>query len=603
MSKRKPSHQAAQRPNGPARHDQHVNALAQALAAHQQGQLADAARGYQSILSIVPQHFDALHYLGVVKMQTGDNDEGIYLIEQALRVRPDAADALSNLANGLMRARRYADALQYLDRAVKISPRQPEAHTNRGLALAALRRPEEAAAAHERALALRPDFAEAHNNLGNALRALGRFEEAITAYDKALQLRPANPEALNNRGLALHALRCFAQALASYDNALSLRANYAEAHNNRGNTLKERQDFDGAFSSYEEALRLKPDYAEAHYNRGNTFGALNRHEEALHAYAAALAIEPEHVDANWNKGLSHLLLGQMQQGWTQYEWRWRVKGAELPRQFACPAWNGDESLAGKRIVLWAEQGLGDTLQFCRYANVLATQGAEVVLEVQPPLVGLLRSIKGAKLVRTAADTLADADFHCPLLSLPGRLGDKAIPAAVPYLEVSAVALEKWKTRIDALAPGSRRRIGIACSGNSKLANDRNRSIALELFAPLFALDADFFLVQKECRPGDEAFLQSRPEIRDLRAELNDFVDTAAVLSELDLLISVDTSVAHLAGALARPVWVLLPFAPDWRWQLSREDSPWYPTARLWRQSAIGDWAGVIARLTEALRKA
>ncbi|GAB4058680.1 tetratricopeptide repeat protein [Uliginosibacterium sediminicola] len=578
--------------------------FAQAMALHQQGRVAEAEAAYRQILAAQPAHFDALHYCGVAQMQLGNTEAGVALMEHALQIR-ESADALSNLANGLMRLNRHADALAKLDRALALSSRQPAAHTNRGLALAALGRHEEAAAAHRKAQQLQPVFPEALNNLGNALRALGRHEEAIQALNRALAQRPNYPEAFNNRGLAEAAKGEHAAALQSYALALKARPHYAEAHNNRGNALSLLCRFDEALAAYDTALSLKPDYAQARYNRGNTLGAQNLHRPALEEYAQAIALQPEHVDAQWNKGLSLLVLGDLAAGFAQYDWRWRLKGAELPRQFACPAWDGHTSLAGKRIVLWAEQGLGDTLQFVRYASLLAAQGAELVLAVQPALRSLLTRLNGVSAVQALGEDV-QADLHCALLQLPALLGTTlaSIPAEVPYLHADAAALQRWQPRIAAAAAG-RLRVALCCSGNAKLANDHNRSIPLAMFRPLIEALQDqacFFLMQKECRAQDEASLASLPQLIDLRAELGDFEDTAAALSHCDVLISVDTSVAHLAGALGKPLWLLLPFAPDWRWLLERSDSPWYPSARLFRQQRIGDWPAVIARLGPALQQ-
>jgi tetratricopeptide (TPR) repeat protein len=608
MSKRTPLRHTSQSNRGSAKTDPLAAYLTQALAAHGQGKLADAQRVYEFILDKNSRHFDALHYLGVTQLQRGQIEEGIALIEQALAVRPASAEALSNLANGLMRMQRHAEALNCLDQALALDPRQAEALTNRGLALAALGRFADAAASHERALRIRPDFLEALNNYGNALRALGRFADALDSYDKALSLRAAYPEALNNRALALTELRRFEEAVAACDKALTLRANYPEALNNRGNALKELGRFDAALASYDEALALRTNYAEALYNRGNTLGAQNRHQEAIAAYDAALALQPGHADANWNKGISHLLLGQMTQGWPQHEWRWQTKGAEPMRSFDCPRWDGVSDIRGKRLLLWGEQGLGDTLQFCRYASLLKQRGVDVILEVQAPLVALLNSLEGPSAVVARAAQLPATDFHYPLLSMPMASNTtlQNIPSANPYLAASAEKHEEWQLRIEALAPHAvaarKIRVGLACSGNPKLANDRNRSIPLEKFSPLLSYDATFVLMQKECREADEAFLRAQPKIHDLRTALHDFTDTAAALTNLDLLITVDTSVAHLAGALGTPVWLLLPFVPDWRWLLGRKDSPWYPGMRLYRQSAMGDWDSVMAQALAALER-
>ena len=596
MSKRTPTRGAT-----PARGkaDPLAAYLSQALSAHQQGKLADADKLYSFILAKNPQHADALHYAGVVRLQSGQVEAGVSMMEAALRINPKSADILSNLANGLITLKRHAEALVHLDQAIKLLPAKPEAHTNRGIALAALGRHAEALEAQKRAIALRPNFLEALNNLGNAQRALKQYDEAIASYDKALALRANYPEALNNKGLALNALRRYEEAITFFDKAIAARPHYAEAFSNKGNAFKELQRFDEAVSCYTLAVALKPDFAQAHYNRGNTLGAQNRYDDALAAYRDALALEPEHVDSHWNSCLAHLLQGKLEQGWTEYSWRWKLKDAEAPRAFDCAAWQG-EPLQGKQIILWAEQGLGDSIQFARYASLLSAQGARVVLEVQAPLESLLARIEGVSSVVARGTAAPAADYHCSLLDLPLRLNTTlaSVPARVPYLKPDAAREQAWAAR---LASARKPRIGLVCSGNPKLANDRNRSIPLAAFASLLNDSASFYMLQKEYRADDLATLSATPQITDLSAELNDFEDTAAVIAQLDLVICVDTSVAHLAGALGKPVWILLPFAPDWRWLLDRTDSPWYPGARLYRQTRIGDWSSLIQRVAADLR--
>lgn len=599
MSKK--SHgRAPQRASG--KPDPMAGFLNQALTAHQQGQLPEAERGYRYILERAPQHFDALHYFGALKMQQAEYTAGVELIERALTIRSNSPEAMSNLAIGLMRLKRNDEALARLDRSLALSPQQPAAHTNRGLVLAALGRHADAVQAYERALKLHANQVEAYVNLANALRHLGRFDESIAACDRAIALRATYPEAHNNKGLTLNAMRRFEEAIVCYDKAIECRPRYAEAFNNRGNSHNELRQFDAALASYDQALALKPDYAEAQYNRGNTFGAQNRHAEAIAEYDKAIAMQPDHVGAHWNRAISLLLLGHLREGFSEYDWRWQLRNVDRARHSALPQWDGQTSLAGRRIVLWSEQGLGDTIQFARHASTLAARGAQVILDVQPPLRGLLATLAGAvEIPENPAEV--QADLQCPLLSLPQRLGIDVhnIPAPVPYLAADDARLAQWRARIGNAGLRAGLRIAICCSGNIKLDNDRNRSIALARFASLLTADRKLFLMQKDCREADLAWLAEHPEVGDLRAELVDFRDTAAALSACDLLISVDTSVAHLAGALGRPVWLLLPFVPDWRWMLDRKDSPWYPSMRLYRQQRAGDWDQVMTTVANDLR--
>jgi tetratricopeptide (TPR) repeat protein len=481
---------------------------------------------------------------------------------------PDHADALH--WRGVIAHQRgdHAAAVRHIDLALKGNPDNVLALNNRGNALQALQRFDEALASYERALVLRPDFADAHCNRGNALQALLRFDEALASFARALALRPGYAEAHYNRGNALHALQRFEEALASFDRALALRPDYAEAHANRGIALHDLKRFDEALASYQRALALRPDYAEAHYS-------------------AALCC---------------LLTGDLERGWDQHEWRWQTAQFEHGRRnFSQPQWDGSAAIAGKTVLLHAEQGFGDTIQFCRYLPLVVERGARVVLEVQRPLQDLMSHSFGAAQVLSRGETLPDFDVHCSLLSLPRAFATRleTISSATPYLRVSPQAVTAWSAR---LPPRTRPRIGIAWAGRPTHKNDHNRSIALDaLLSLLDGVDATWISLQRDVRAADAALLQNRDDIFHYGEELKTFADTAALVANLDLVISVDTSVAHLAGALAKPVWVLLPFIPDWRWLLDRDASLWYPTARLFRQDGERAWNGVLARVRAALR--
>ncbi len=453
---------------------------------------------------------------------------------------------------------------------------------------------------YDRALALRPDYAEALSNRGVTLKELKRFEEALASYDRALTVRPDYAEALSNRGATLHELTRFEEALASYDRALTLRPNYAEALSNRGIALKELKRFEEALASYDRALTLRPDYAEALSNRGWTLHELKRFEEALASYDRALALRPDYADAHYNEALCRLLMGDFNRGWEKSEWRWETRAAgNQKRNFAQPQWLGSDEIIGKTILLHAEQGLGDTIQFCRYVPLVAERAARVILEVQKPLHELMSTLPGTAQIVSRGDPLPDFDIHCPLLSLPLAFGTRleTVPSQTPYLRASSHAVMNWNAR---LGPKSRPRIGLAWSGRLMHKNDRNRSIGLSALLPLLDFDATYVSLQQDVRASDMAVLHERSGLLHFGDELKTFSDTAALMSNLDLIISVDTSVAHLAGALAKPVWILLPFIPDWRWLLDRDDSPWYPTARLFRQDDTREWDNVIARVHAAL---
>jgi hypothetical protein len=339
---------------------------------------------------------------------------------------------------------------------------------------------------------------------------------------------------------------------------------------------------------YDRTIALKPDYAQAYGNRGTCLEAMMRPDDAMSSYRDALAVSPDDAQAHWNLAVNRLRAGDFKTGWIESEWRWKCGALGLgQREFARPLWLGVEPIEGKTLLLHSDQGLGDALHFCRYAALVAARGARVILEIDPPLRELASSLEGVSEFVAKGEAPPDFDYHCPLGSLPLAFDTTldTIPATVPYLSVGKNARD-WQARL-----GTRKllRIGLVWSGNPNHANDHKRSIALETLLPLSKVEAQFVSLQKDLRPGDAAILRERSDIVDVGPELESFSDTAALLQHLDLLISVDTSIAHLAGALGRPVWVFLPYLPDWRWLLDREDSPWYPTARLFRQTEAATW--------------
>ena len=449
---------------------------------------------------------------------------------------------------------------------------------------------------YEEILKIQPNHHDVLHLLGVIAYQTNHLEKAVEWMDKAIALKPKFAEAYNNRGIALKLLKKFDAALGSYDQAIALKPNYADAHFNRGIALKELKQFDAAVASYDTAIAIQPDNVEAYANRGIALQELKRLEAALASYEHAIALKPDYAEGHWNKSILLLLLGDFDRGWEEYEWRWRNENLALQkRNFAQPLWLGKESLAGKAILLYCEQGLGDTIQFCRYAKSVADLGARVVLEVQEPLLNLFASLDGVSQLVEKDSFLPALDYHCPLTSLPlaFRTNIDSIPSSIPYLSSDAERIAKWQDR---LGEKTKPRVGLVWSGNPQLSNDHNRSIPLSDLLNGLGNDCQYVGLQKEVRDRDKETLQSRPDIAYFGDELKDFSDTAALCELMDVVISVDTSVAHLAGALGRQVWILLPFIPDWRWLLDRSDSPWYPDARLYRQDKPGDWAGVLERV-------
>jgi tetratricopeptide (TPR) repeat protein len=461
----------------------------------------------------------------------------------------------------------------------------------------------EAQALYEQALRLRPDSAEAHNHLGIVLAQQGRLDEAAGHYHEALRHDPDNANILNNLGIVLTARAAWDEAAAVLDRAVRLRPAHAAARNTLGVALGEARRLDEAVVQLEEAVRLRPDFADAWSNLAAARTELGRYDEALAACEQALARRPDHVGAHKHRARLWLLRGDLARGWAEYEWRWRTPGAAPP--FTGPAWDG-APLPGATVLLHAEQGLGDTLQFVRYAALVRPRVGRVVVRAPAGMGPLLARCAGVDEVVEHGASLPPFDAHAALLSLPCLLGTTlaTVPASVPYLSADPGLVEGWGRE---LAAHRGLKVGIAWQGSPAYRGDRQRSVSLRHFAPLMGVaGVHFFSLQKG--PGSEQvreFAGAWP-VTDLGPRLDEtagsFTDTAAVIKHLDLVVTSDTAVPHLAGALAVPVWVALPFVPDWRWLLGREDTPWYPTMRLFRQPRLGDWDAVFARLAEELRR-
>jgi Tfp pilus assembly protein PilF len=543
-----------------------ISPIEDAVSLHRAGRLDEAEKAYRRVLKGSKNDFNALHLLGMLNHQRGKPGEAYQLITSALKVHPRSPDALANLALVLHALKRDSEALASIDKALALAPDHLDALNNRGNLLLEMGKPEEAQAAFDRLLTREPTHVQARINRGNALSALGRGAEALNDYDNALALHPGNPHALYNKG----------------------------------NALRELDRNEDAIEAYGGALLALPSHLGSWINLGLALMALNRHQEALDAYRKALELAPDNADANFNEAVALLTAGDYRRGFEKYEWRWKRTGMAVKPRFRGRAWLGETSVKGKTILLHAEQGLGDTIQFARYAPLLARDGAKVVLEVPPELKDLLAGIQGVSAVIARGDTLPAFDLHCPLGSLPLAMKTElsGVPADIPYIRVAEDRIAHWRERIEAV-PG--RRIAIAWSGSAGHVNDRNRSIPLAQLDRLLATPGlRFISVQRDLRPDDAEHLAGQTGLLHVGDDLADFSDTAAVLSLCDMTICVDTSVAHLAAALGRPLCVMIPFQPDWRWTADGERTPWYPQVRLFRQAAPGDWAGVVSRLSEVL---
>jgi tetratricopeptide (TPR) repeat protein len=541
--------------------------LNEAVALHRQGRLRDAEKIYTRVLKAAPDHFDALNLLGAVKIRLGRVGEAHRLLTTALKLRSDVPQVWANLGQVLYMLKRPKEALDCYDKAYALAPDNVDVLNGRANVLLSLGRAEESLEQFRELLARVPDHGEAHLNSGIAHAALGSMEEAIAEFDRALSIAPGHPVAHYNRGIALHDLGRYADAVDAHDSVLA----------------------------------TAPEHPGAWLNRGRALAALKRFEDALASYGKAKAIQKDNPDIHFMESLALLTVGDYRRGFEEYEARWRRSGMPEQKSRGRPLWRGDYPLNRKTVLLHAEQGLGDTIQFARYVPQLAATGANVILEVQPELTALLSRLEGAKTVIAHGAAAPAYDVHCPLGSMPLALKTEPsnIPAPIPYLSADDGRLAKWTARLGALA---RPRIAIAWSGNASHLNDRNRSMPFARLAPLLSSPARFISIQRELRAEDEAALAAEQRVTHVGSELNDFDDTAAVIALCDLVIAVDTAVVHLAGAMGRAVWVMLPFAPDWRWTLDGDSTPWYPTARLFRQTSLGDWDGVVARVAAELRQ-
>ncbi len=536
--------------------------LEKALRHHTAGELAEAEAIYRSVLQQDPNDPDALHLLGALTAQTGHGDA----------------------------------ALSLIDHAIAIDPACPEFHNNKGLILFNLGRFEQAVAAHREAVRLRPEFPEALNNLGNALLHKGELAEAADTYRKTIALRPNYANAYSNLGVALHKQKKLEDAIAAYRLAVLYQPGHAEAHSNLGVALRESGRMSEAIEEYRTAIRLDERCLDAQANLGAALYDTGHGEEAIAVLTHAAELNPEYSGARYNLALALLQKGDYQRGWDEYEHRVLAMWARL--KFPAPQWDGGDP-AGKTILLFADGGFGDAIQFARYVPMVKKRGATVILQVQPELIRLFGRLGADRVI--AKDQPAPAfDLHCPFLSLAKVFNTRVddVPAA-PYLSADPEIARKWASKV---AGKEGLRVGLAWRGNRTHKNDSNRSIDPALLVGLTQAEGTTF-VSLQKRDGDQKADAAPSDLRvvDFAKDFSDFAETAGLIENLDLVISVDTAVAHLAGAMGKKVWLLLPRFGDWRWMTDRSDSPWYPTIRLFRQKTVGDWKPVISQVIQDLK--
>jgi tetratricopeptide (TPR) repeat protein len=566
------------------------------------GRYLDAQICGQQALALDSDHADTLHLMGLLSLHAKQPDQAVEWISRAIRRDPKPV-YLTSLGTTLLDQGRREEALQVFDKAVQLKPDDADLWRNLGDALVEAGRSGEAILAFQQALKLNPRHWDAASKVANLLYSAQRFEESVASFTICNGLQPDHFPTVYMRALALQKLKRFDEALTDNMRAYGLDPASADTCNNTGNVLRALGRNEEAISWYDRSLKLRPDFADTLTNKAVALAELCRFDEAITTYHRALAIDPNHIIATWNLAGLQLATGDFKAGWARREVRWKLPSlAPHYPKLDRPMWLGAEPIAGKTLLVISDEGLGDAIQFVRYVPMLAALGARVILAAQDALHPLLTGLTGISEYVSASTDLASLtfDFHCSIYSLPLVFGTEidSIPAEIPYIPAPALdRIQRWKQR---LGSHDRLRVGLVWSGNPKHLNDHNRSLPLRMLLPILNCDATFVSLQKDLRPDDKMTLSERPDLVDLTSHLGDFAETAALISCLDLVITVDTGVAHLSGALGRPTWILLPYPAEYRWLLDRDDSPWYPTMRLFRQTETRDYASVIERVRNQL---
>jgi len=571
---------------------------------HQDGHLQQAEQLYRLVLQSNPNNPGALHSLGTLAHQIGKHDVAVELIGKAIETNPQVPQFHNTLGLVLEALGKFEQAVLTYQQAVSVKPDYAEAYHNMAIALQSQCQYAAAIEKCREAISIKPDYAEAYNTLAFSQEKQQQYAEAIENYRQALKFKPDFAEAYNHLGVVLNGQGLSSEAIENYRRALQLDPDYAEVYNNLGIALKEREQFAEAITSFEQALQLEHDFAEAYYNLANSLRDEGQCTEAIENYKQAIQNKPDYAEAHWNMSLTLLLSGNYMEGWKGYRWR---RNADLKiltdfHRSGKPRWDGSD-FKDKRLFVHFEQGLGDNIQFVRYLPRVKARGGTVIFETLKPLIGLLQGFPGIdELIEYCPPNKASVKFdvYTSLLDLPNIFGTtlETIPAEVPYIYADPAKAKHWRSKLT----GPDFKVGIVWAGSPEHGNDRYRSCKLEFFKPLTKIDGvRLFGLQKGKAATQMDELADTIPVTNISKEFEDFTDTAAAIENLDLVISVDTSVLHLAGAMGRPVWTLLPFVPEWRWMLDREDSPWYPTMRLFRQSNWNRWDHLFQQVAEELK--
>ena len=539
--------------------------LNQAVQAIQNGNFSGAETILKRVIQAHPTNLAALNILGLASASQSKHREAVEIFKKAVRINNKDPGLHYNLAKALLESGNDAEAIQHHKRTTELATKNPNAWLN----------------------------------YGKSLSNLGRHQEAIEKYDRALSIESGFAEAFLNKGASLKELKKYQEALDCAEKALSLNSSLAEAWSNRGVALKELRRYQEAIESYEKAISIKPDFYEAWLNHGSALSEIKNYDQAVESYNHVINIKPDFYNAHCNKAFIQLLTGDFENGWVNYEHRWGITKAEPYRHSNIARLKDVQGVKDKKILVWGEQGHGDTIQFVRYVQMIQDKGAKVTLEVQPSLKKLLAdSITNCEVI-CPGESSQKYDYEIPLMSLGllFKTNLSSIPSKTPYLRASEAKLEFWSQNLK--LKGDQLNIGIACSGFIGEKHFDNRLIDIEKFQP-FSDSANIFLIQKDLRSSDAKYLESQKSIRYLGNEIHSFEDTAAIIELMDSIVTIDTSIAHLAGALNKKTYLILAWNPDWRWLQDRSDSPWYPSVNLIRQKSINNWDGCLESIFTSL---
>jgi len=575
------------------------------------GRLREAILAYDAALGINPNNLLAAFNKALAWQGMEEHQLAIEAYDRVIGLKADHTEAFYNRGNSKYVLGLLDEAVDDFQSAIALNAEWVDAHFNLGVLQQAKGEFEDADLSYREVIRIDPHYVQAHYNLGVLSHARGLYDQAVECYCRVLERSPDDIQSILNQGVAFKALGNLPAALKCFDHAVELDPRCGEGFFNRALVLKQSGDLEGALGAYNAALAIRPHFPEAWLNKGVVMMEMRLVQDAISCYDQAISQTAEFPEALENKGSALLTLGRYDQGLELYESRLRKKGAvSARRDFGAASWTGDESLAGKTILLWAEQGLGDTLQFCRYVKEVSNLGARVFLEVQAPLVRVMQGVEGPDRIFSRDSRIPPVDFHCSLMSLPRAFNTTiaTIPHSIRYIQPEAEAVLSWQGR---LGKRVRPRVGLVWSGGFRPAQpelwkvNERRNIPLMMFESFGDLPVDYLSLQK----GQSAELEletliesqwSGPAMVNLSDKLTDFAETAALIEQLDLVISVDTSTAHLAAAMGKPTWILNRYDSCWRWMMDRTDSPWYRSARLYRQTSPGDWAGVLQRVLDDL---